>query len=84
MSIDVAIFWISALVAVVSAALMIGQRNPIASVLYLIVSMAAQAVLYIQLGGLFMGAILVIVYAGAILVLFLFVIMLLNLRGGED
>ncbi|MFH1687032.1 MAG: NADH-quinone oxidoreductase subunit J [bacterium] len=84
MSIDVAIFWISALVAVVSAALMIGQRNPVASVLYLIVSMAAQAVLYIQLGGLFMGAILVIVYAGAILVLFLFVIMLLNLRGGED
>lgn len=84
MSVDVAIFWISALVAVVSGALMIGQRNPVASVLYLMLSMVAQAALYVQLGGLFMGAILVIVYGGAILVLFLFVIMLLNLRGEED
>ncbi|MDM7971437.1 MAG: NADH-quinone oxidoreductase subunit J, partial [candidate division Zixibacteria bacterium] len=84
MSLDAIIFVLSAVVAVFGATMMIVQRNPVASVLYLIVSLIAQAVLYIQLGTAFMGAVLVIVYAGAILVLFLFVIMLLNLRGRED
>jgi NADH-quinone oxidoreductase subunit J len=56
----------------------------VASVLYFILSLVAQAVLYVQLGALFISAILIIVYSGAILVLFLFVIMLLNLRGDED
>jgi NADH-quinone oxidoreductase subunit J len=84
MNLDLIIFVISALVAVFGATMMIAQRNPVASVLYLILSLVAQAVLYIQLGALFLGAILVIVYAGAIMVLFLFVIMLLNLRGTED
>ena len=84
MTLDTAIFVISAVVAVFGATMMIVQRNPIASVLYLILSLLGQAVLYIQLGTVFMGAILVVVYAGAIMVLFLFVIMLLNLRGGED
>ncbi|MBN2226803.1 MAG: NADH-quinone oxidoreductase subunit J [candidate division Zixibacteria bacterium] len=85
---EVVIFYLSALIAIGGAVLMIAQRNPVASVLYLIVSLAAQAVLYIQLSALFVGALLIIVYAGAILVLFLFVIMLLNLRGehfeGQD
>jgi NADH-quinone oxidoreductase subunit J len=84
MNIDTAIFIISAVVAVFGATMMVFQRNPVASVLYLILSLVAQAVLYVQLGALFIGAILIIVYAGAILVLFLFVIMMLNLRGGED
>jgi len=84
MSLDTIIFVISAVVAVFGATMMIVQRNAVASVLFLIVSLVAQAVLYLQLGSVFMGAILVIVYAGAILVLFLFVIMLLNLRGTED
>ena len=84
MSLDLIIFVVSAAVAVLGATMMIAQRNPVASVLYLILSLVAQAVLYIQLGALFLGAILVIVYAGAIMVLFLFVIMLLNLRGAED
>ncbi len=84
MNLDLAIFLISAVIAVFGGTMMIIQRNPVASVLYLILSLVAQAVLYIQLGALFLGAILVIVYAGAILVLFLFVIMLLNLRGSED
>ena len=84
MNLDTFIFLFSAVVAVFGATMMISQRNPVASVLYLILSLVAQAVLYIQLGALFMGAILIIVYAGAILVLFLFVIMLLNLRGDED
>lgn len=84
MSIDAVIFFVSAIVAVVGATMMITLRNPVLSVMSLIVSLVAQAVLYVQLGALFVGAVLVIVYSGAILVLFLFVIMLLNLRGNED
>jgi NADH-quinone oxidoreductase subunit J len=84
MTLDWIIFTVSALIAIFGAVMMIAQKNPVASVLYLILSFVAQAVLYIQLGALFVGVMLVIVYAGAIMVLFLFVIMLLNLRGGED
>ena len=84
MSLDAVIFVISAVVAIFGAAMMIAQRNPVASVLYLILSLVAQAVIYVQLGALFVGVMLVIVYAGAIMVLFLFVIMLLNLRGSDD
>ena len=84
MNLDTLIFLASAVIAVFGATMMISQRNAVASVLYMILSLVAQAVLYIQLGALFMGAVLIIVYAGAVLVLFLFVIMLLNLRGRED
>ena len=84
MSFDWVIFGVSEAIAVFGATMMIFQRNPVASVLYMILSLVAQAVLYVQLGALFLGAILIIVYAGAIMVLFLFVIMLLNLRGSED
>jgi NADH-quinone oxidoreductase subunit J len=78
---ELLIFYIAGVIAVAGAVMMIFQRNPVASVLYLIVSLVAQAVLFVQLSALFVGALLIIVYAGAILVLFLFVIMLLNLRG---
>ncbi len=84
MTLDMLIFLISAVVSVFAAVMMISVRNPVASVLYFILSLVAQAVVYVQLDALFVGAILVIVYAGAIMVLFLFVIMLLNLRGEED
>jgi len=84
MTFDLIIFVVSAVVAVFGATMMIAQRSPVASVMYMILSLVAQAVCYVQLGGLFLGAILVVVYAGAIMVLFLFVIMLLNLRGNED
>jgi NADH-quinone oxidoreductase subunit J len=84
MNLDLIMFTISAVVAVLGATMMIAQRNPVASVLYMILSLVAQAVCYVQLGALFLGAILVVVYAGAIMVLFLFVIMLLNLRSDED
>jgi len=84
MTFDLIIFVVSAVVAVLGATMMIAQRSPVASVLYMILSLVAQAVCYVQLGALFLGAILVVVYAGAIMVLFLFVIMLLNLRGNED
>jgi NADH-quinone oxidoreductase subunit J len=83
MTLELAIFYFAAIVAVAGAVMMILQRNPVASVLYLIVSLVAQAILYVQLKALFVGALLIIIYAGAILVLFLFVIMILNLRGEE-
>ncbi|KAA3631436.1 MAG: NADH-quinone oxidoreductase subunit J [Calditrichaeota bacterium] len=84
MNLDTIIFIVSALVAVSGATMMISLRNPVLSVMSMILSLVAQAVLYIQLGALFVGAVLIIVYSGAIMVLFLFVIMLLNLRGSED
>ncbi|MBU0985068.1 MAG: NADH-quinone oxidoreductase subunit J [candidate division Zixibacteria bacterium] len=84
MNLDTVIFFAAAVVAVFGATMMIAQKNPIASALYLILSLVAQAILYVQLGGLFLGSILIVVYAGAIMVLFLFVIMLLNLRSSDD
>jgi NADH-quinone oxidoreductase subunit J len=84
MNIDLIIFIISAFIAVSAAALMISLRNPVLAVMSMILSLVAQAVLYVQLSAMFVGAVLIIVYSGAIMVLFLFVIMLLNLRGSED
>jgi NADH-quinone oxidoreductase subunit J len=77
---EMAIFILTALVAIVAALLVILQRNPIASVMYLVTTFVAQAILFIQLRAAFIAILQVIVYAGAIMVLFLFVIMLLNLR----
>src|SRR5689334_1035614 len=67
-------------VAVMASLLVIGQRNPMYSVLLLIVSFAALSGLYVLLGAPFVAAIQIIIYAGAIMVLFLFVVMLLNIR----
>ncbi|SYZ73307.1 NADH-ubiquinone/plastoquinone oxidoreductase chain 6 [Candidatus Zixiibacteriota bacterium] len=78
---ELVVFYFAAVVAVGGGLMMILQRNPVASVLYLIVTLMAIAVMFVQLSAIFVGALLIIVYAGAILVLFLFVIMLLNLRG---
>lgn len=75
---DVALFYLFAAVAVLSSLAVVGQRNPMHSVLLLIVSFAALAALYIQLDSPFAAVIQIIVYAGAIIVLFLFVVMLLN------
>lgn len=84
MTLDQAIFGVSSIVAIFGIIMMLAQRNPVASVLYLILSLVSQAVLYIQLSAIFLAGVLIIVYAGAIMILFLFVIMLLNLRGTED
>lgn len=83
MTFDMILFVAAAIVAVASAVMVITVRNPVGSVLYLILSLLAQSVLYIQLSGLFVAAFLVLVYGGAILVLFLFVIMLLNIRHAD-
>ena len=72
-------FWALAATAVVSSLLVITSRNPVASVLYLVVTFFCLAGLFVTLSSHFLAAIQVIVYAGAIMVLFLFVVMLLNL-----
>jgi NADH-quinone oxidoreductase subunit J len=77
------IFWTAAVVAVVAALRVITLKNPIASVLHLIVTLVALAILFLQLAAEFIAALQIIIYAGAIMVLFLFVVMMLNLRRDE-
>jgi NADH-quinone oxidoreductase subunit J len=72
------LFYIFAAIAVVSTLMVIAQANPIYSVLLLIVSFMALAGLYVLLDAPFVAVTQIIVYAGAIMVLFLFVVMLLN------
>ena len=71
-------FYAFAALAVGASALVIGQRNPMYSVLLLIASFGALSGLYIQLDAPFVAVAQIIIYAGAIMVLFLFVVMLLN------
>jgi NADH-quinone oxidoreductase subunit J len=78
------VFYIFAVAAVVSAALCILQRNPVSAVLWLVSTMFSLAAIYVLLNAQFIAAIQVLVYAGAIMVLFLFVIMLLNLGHAES
>ncbi|MEZ4240833.1 MAG: NADH-quinone oxidoreductase subunit J [Myxococcota bacterium] len=78
-----AVFAGAATVALVSALLMVTRRNPIYSAVWLLVSFICVAVVFLVLQAPFLAAIHVLVYTGAILVLFLFVIMLLNLRDDE-
>jgi len=73
------LFYAAAAVAIVSTALAITRVNAVHALLYLIVSFFAVAVVFTVLGAPFIAALEVIIYAGAIMVLFLFVIMLLNL-----
>ena len=72
------LFYIFAAVTVLAALNMVLQRTPVYSALSLIVVLCSLAVVYLLLGAEFMAVIQVIVYAGAIMVLFVFVIMLLN------
>ena len=76
-------FYLTAAVALVSTVLVIGGRNPVHALLYLVVSLLAVAVIFFLLGAPFAAALEVIVYAGAIMVLFLFVVMMLNLQWNE-
>jgi NADH-quinone oxidoreductase subunit J len=72
------LFYLFGAIAVGSSLLVIAQRNPIHSVLLLIASFGALSGLYVLLDAPFVAVIQIIVYAGAIMVLFLFVVMLLN------
>lgn len=77
---EVAVFLIFALLAVVSAIAVVSHPNPVYSTMSLVVTLFATAVLFVMLGAPFLAALQILLYAGAILVLFLFVIMLLNIR----
>ena len=79
---DIFLFLTFAMIAVGCAVNLLVQRHPISSAMSLIGVMGSLAVLYLLLGAEFIAAIQVIVYAGAIMVLFVFVIMLLN--AGEE
>ena len=80
---DVIAFYAFALIAIVSSLLVVGQRNPMYSVMLLIVSFGALAGLYVLLDAPFTAVTQIIIYAGAIMVLFLFVVMLLNVPREE-
>ena len=83
MALETILFYVLATLAVGSSLLVIGQRNPVYSVMLLIASFAALAGIYVLLDAPFTAVTQIIVYAGAIMVLFLFVVMLLNV-GQED
>ncbi len=74
------LFWIFALMMLVFGAGVVINRNPIASAFCLVVSFLGLAALFMSLDAFFIGIIQVLVYAGAVIVLFLFIIMLLDLR----
>ena len=73
------LFYLSALIAVVATVMVITRTNVVHALLYFIVSLLSVAVIFYTLGAPFAAALEVIVYAGAIMVLFLFVMMMLNL-----
>src|SRR3954453_10053225 len=80
---DVLAFYIFGAIAVIASLLVIGQGNPMHSVMLLIVSFGALAGLYVLLDAPFTAVTQIIVYAGAVMVLFLFVVMLLNVPREE-
>jgi len=81
---DAILFYAFAAIAVLAAVVVIAQRNPIYSAFALVVTLCSLAVIFGLLGSPFIAALQVIVYAGAIMVLFLFVLMLLNVRREEE
>lgn len=81
---ELAVFSLFAFLALVSAVVVVVHRNPVYSTMSLVVTLFSLAVLFVLLGAPFIATLQVLIYAGAILVLFLFVIMLLNVgRGGR-
>jgi NADH-quinone oxidoreductase subunit J len=81
---ELVVFIVSAIVAIAGAVAMLLSRNAIHSALFLLLNMISIAVLYLLLRAPFLFAVQLIVYAGAIVVLFLFVVMLLGAERAED
>jgi NADH-quinone oxidoreductase subunit J len=77
------LFWLFASLTVIFGAAVVLNRNPVASALSLVVSFLGLSALFMSLDAFFVGIIQVLVYAGAVMVLFLFIIMLLDLRAEE-
>src|ERR1700683_4347136 len=73
-------FYVFALVAIASGVMVIGSPNPVHSVLFLILAFFSAAGLFVLMGAEFLAMILVIVYVGAVAVLFLFVVMMLDIN----
>ena len=83
MQAEAVFFWIFSAVLVASALAVISARNPVHSVLFLILAFVNAAGLFLLMGAEFLAMILVVVYVGAVAVLFLFVVMLLDMQGGD-
>ncbi|KYP95464.1 NADH:ubiquinone oxidoreductase subunit J [Sodalis-like endosymbiont of Proechinophthirus fluctus] len=77
-------FYLSGMVAVLAALRVITHTQPVHALLYLIISLLAIACVFFSLRAYFAGALEIIVYAGAIMVLFVFVVMMLNMGIGRD
>jgi NADH-quinone oxidoreductase subunit J len=77
-------FYLFGIIAVVSAIIFVTRKSPVAAALWLVSTMFSLAAMYVMLDAPFIGAIQVLVYAGAIMVVFLFVIMLLNLGNPNE
>src|SRR5215212_10840508 len=84
MNITEILFWVLSVVAVSSALMVVISKNPVYSVLWLIVTFFAISGHYILLNAQFLAIVNIIVYAGAIMVLFLFVVMLMNLNADAE
>ena len=78
------LFFFIALVAVASAVYFVFAKNPLYAILSLIVTFFSIAALYVLLNAQFLGIVQIIVYAGAIMVLFLYVLMMLNLNAKDE
>jgi len=76
---DLVLFWVPAFVALAATLMVITRKNASHALIYLVVSLLAVAVIFFMLGAPFAAALEVVIYAGAIVVLFLFVVMMLNL-----
>lgn len=72
-------FYLSSLIAILATARVISTRKPIHALLYMVVSLLAISMIFFALGAPFAGALEIIVYAGAVMVLFVFAVMMLNL-----
>ena len=77
------LFWLFAIMTLVFGVAVVANRNPVASALSLVVSLLGLAALFVGLDAYFIAVIQVLVYAGAVMVLFLFIIMLLNIQAEE-
>src|SRR5687768_18378349 len=77
-------FYFFGVMAIASALVFVTRKSPVAAAMWLVTTMFCLAALYIMLGAEFIGAIQVLVYAGAIMVVFLFVVMLLNLGNPSE
>lgn len=74
-----ATFYISSIIAILSSLMVVTRRNAFSALLYMIISLLSVAVIFFILGAVFIAALEIIIYAGAIMVLFIFVTMMLNL-----